>query len=165
MEIVCVPFTASNSKYVLRTYVLYVLYCNTANEVSSMQSMSTPREGPWCRRSSQLLSSPLMLWLAAFFFFLPVVLTFVLVSKIEVKSVRKYASKGRNEKLVSVEIPLGKGYKSVLCNFRPLFYNSKFITVTYPVPFELSIDKPPKNFPAPIVNKSSQLANGEQEGT
>lgn len=94
------------------------------------------------------------------------VVAFMLTIKPETKMAKKYATpKSLNEKSVRVEIPLGKGYKNVFCNFRPLFVKSKFITVTYPVPFELNIDKPPKTFPAPIVNKNSERADGEQEGT
>lgn len=105
-----------------------------------------------------------MIWLAAFFFLLPIALAFILTIKTEMKMTKKFSVNRRNEKYVTVEIPLGPGYKSAQCSFRPLFANSKFLTVTYPVPFELNIDKPPKNFPAPIVNKDSSRDGGEEEG-
>mmetsp|Transcript_17356 Transcript_17356/g.29340 ORF Transcript_17356/g.29340 Transcript_17356/m.29340 type:complete len:214 (+) Transcript_17356:77-718(+) len=68
------------------------------------------------------------------------------------------------EDSTSIEIDLGQDYKPVTCNFRPIFYKSSFFTVTYPVPFGLNIEKPPKGFPAPIVNKDSQLEGGEKVG-
>ena len=56
----------------------------------------------------------------------------------------------------SVSIPLGEGYKTVECKFLPLFEKSEFLVVTYQVPFSLNIEKPPKGFPAPIVNKDGK---------
>lgn len=70
----------------------------------------------------------------------------------------------RNTKAVQVEVALGDGYKSVSCEFFPIFYNSTFFTVTYPIPFGLNIEKPPKGFPAPIVTKDSGIDGGEMKG-
>lgn len=70
----------------------------------------------------------------------------------------------RNTKAVQVEVALGDGYKSVSCEFLPIFYNSTFFTVTYPIPFGLNIEKPPKGFPAPIVTKDSGIEGGEMKG-
>lgn len=70
----------------------------------------------------------------------------------------------RNTKAVQVEVALGDGYKSVSCEFLPIFYNSTFFTVTYPIPFGLNIEKPPKGFPAPIVTKDSGIDGGEMKG-
>ena len=57
---------------------------------------------------------------------------------------------------VEVLIPLGEGYESMNCRFRPLFGNSTFRVVTYKVPFNLNIEKPPRGFPAPIVTKTGE---------
>ena len=70
----------------------------------------------------------------------------------------------RNTKAVQVEVALGDGYKSVSCEFLPIFYNSTFFTVTYPIPFGLNIEKPPKGFPAPVVTKDSGIEGGEMKG-
>lgn len=70
----------------------------------------------------------------------------------------------RNTKAVQVDVALGDGYKSVSCEFFPIFYNSTFFTVTYPIPFGLNIEKPPKGFPAPIVTKDSGIDGGEMKG-
>lgn len=61
-----------------------------------------------------------------------------------------------------VNIPLGEGYKDVECKFRPIFAASELLVVTYKVPFSLNIEKPPKGFPAPVVNRNG--AGGEKVG-
>ncbi|KAJ1387118.1 hypothetical protein B484DRAFT_409986, partial [Ochromonadaceae sp. CCMP2298] len=70
------------------------------------------------------------------------------------------SSKDEREQ-VTVEIDLGPDYKPVTCDFRPIFFNSTFFTVNYPVPFGLNIEKPPRGFPCPIVNKDSKREGGE----
>ena len=39
---------------------------------------------------------------------------------------------------------------------RPIFADSTFLTVQYELPFGLDIEKPPKNFPCPVVTKDSK---------
>mmetsp|Transcript_32231 Transcript_32231/g.71016 ORF Transcript_32231/g.71016 Transcript_32231/m.71016 type:complete len:206 (-) Transcript_32231:147-764(-) len=73
------------------------------------------------------------------------------------------SSKDEREQ-VTVEIDLGPDYKPVTCDFRPIFFNSTFFTVNYPVPFGLNIEKPPRGFPCPIVNKDSKREGGEMTG-
>ena len=65
---------------------------------------------------------------------------------------------------VQVDVPLGEGFKDISCEFRPIFFKSRFFTVTYDVPFDLNVQPPPKGFPAPIVSKDSSNADGEKEG-
>lgn len=65
-------------------------------------------------------------------------------------------------KIVTLQIPLGKGFQDVEAQFRPLFASSEFLTISYKVPFSLSVDRPPKNFPAPIVTKDGP--GGEKVG-
>lgn len=65
-------------------------------------------------------------------------------------------------KETSFQIPLGDGFKSVECKFRPIFANSIFFVTDYSVPFDINIEKPPKGFPAPIVTKAGP--GGEQPG-
>lgn len=63
-----------------------------------------------------------------------------------------------------VSIPMGKDIKPFECALRPLFVKSEFFTVTYSIPFGLNVEKPPKEFPAPIVTKDSQQEGGEKAG-
>jgi hypothetical protein len=65
---------------------------------------------------------------------------------------------------VNVPIALGDGYQQIGLKFFPLFQKSTFFTVTYDVPFSLNIEKPPKGFPAPVVTKDSEKADGEKTG-
>ena len=66
-------------------------------------------------------------------------------------------------KVVELEVPMdGENVKAVPISLRPIFANSEFFVVTYDVPFGLNVDKPPKNFPAPIVTKDGK--NGEKVG-
>jgi hypothetical protein len=74
------------------------------------------------------------------------------------------ASSDNNLEITAVDVPLGEGYKSVEFKFRPIFQSSSFFTVTYNVPFSLNVEKPPKGFPAPIVTKDGENANGEKKG-
>lgn len=66
------------------------------------------------------------------------------------------------KKIVTCTMPLGKGYEDLEVQFRPLFANSEFIVVSYAVPFGLNVEKPPKNFPAPMVTKDGP--GGEKVG-
>ena len=68
-----------------------------------------------------------------------------------------------NTQETTIQIPLGDGFKSVECKFRPLFANSMFFVTDYDVPFDINIEKPPKGgIPAPIVTKDGK--GGEQKG-
>jgi len=62
---------------------------------------------------------------------------------------------------VSLIVPLGQGVQPLPVQFKALFANSVFVEVTYEVPFGLNIQKPPKGFPAPIVEKDGK--NGEKQ--
>lgn len=69
--------------------------------------------------------------------------------------------------IVTVDVPMdfgleATGAKDLPIQFRPIFSNSEFFVVTYDVPFGLNVDKPPKNFPSPIVTKDG--TNGEKVG-
>ncbi len=61
-----------------------------------------------------------------------------------------------------LDISLGEGYKSINVKFMPVFQESTIFSVEYEVPFSLNIEKPPKGFPCPIVNKDGN--NGEKKG-
>lgn len=63
---------------------------------------------------------------------------------------------------VDLVVPLGEGVKPLPVSFRAIFAKSEFVEVTYEVPFGLNIQKPPKNFPAPIVDKDGK--GGERAG-
>ena len=65
-------------------------------------------------------------------------------------------------KIVTLQIPLGKGFQDLEAQFRPLFASSEFIVVSYKVPFGLNIERPPKNFPCPTVTKDGP--DGEKVG-
>ena len=66
-------------------------------------------------------------------------------------------------KVVELEVPMdGENVKPIPISLRPIFANSEFLVVTYDVPFGLNVDKPPKNFPAPIVTKDGK--GGEKVG-
>ena len=68
-----------------------------------------------------------------------------------------------NAQETTIQIPLGDGFKSVECKFRPLFSNSMFFVTDYSVPFDINIEKPAKGgIPAPIVTKAGP--GGEQPG-
>jgi hypothetical protein len=60
---------------------------------------------------------------------------------------------GNGKRVVTVEVELGKGFKAIETSFRPLFAKSEFVVVSYKVPFSLNVERPPKNFPCPIVTK------------
>ena len=69
--------------------------------------------------------------------------------------------------IVTVDVPMDfgletTGAKDLPIQFRPIFSKSEFFVVTYDVPFGLNVDKPPKNFPSPIVTKDG--TNGEKVG-
>lgn len=70
----------------------------------------------------------------------------------------------KNNKVYKIQIGLGEGYQPLSIQMRPIFQNSKFFTVIYDIPFGLNVDKPPKNFPCPIVTKDSKNEDGEKEG-
>lgn len=74
------------------------------------------------------------------------------------------AAAAKNNKIYNIQIGLGEGYQPVSIQMRPIFQNSYFFTVVYDIPFGLNVDKPPKNFPCPIVTKDSKDENGEKEG-
>lgn len=89
------------------------------------------------------------------------------VSRSDIKSTFNERRSGNsilqmNVEGTNIQIPLGDGFKSVECNFKPLFANSMFFVTDYQVPFNINIEKPPKGFPAPIVTKEG--AGGEQPG-
>jgi hypothetical protein len=66
-------------------------------------------------------------------------------------------------KVVELEVPMdGENVMPIPISLRPIFASSEFFVVTYDVPFGLNVDKPPKNFPAPIVTKDGK--NGERVG-
>jgi len=65
-------------------------------------------------------------------------------------------------KIVKVVIPMSKPYLPVEASFRPLFASSEFLLVSYKVPFDLNIERPPKSFPCPICSKDGP--GGEKEG-
>ncbi len=66
-------------------------------------------------------------------------------------------------KVVELEVPMdGENVKPIPISLRPIFAKSEFLVVTYDVPFGLNVDKPPKNFPAPIVTKDGK--GGEKVG-
>lgn len=56
---------------------------------------------------------------------------------------------------VALSIPMGAGYESMTYRLKPLFKKSKFLVVTYPIPFDLNLERPPKGFPAPVVSKDN----------
>lgn len=64
---------------------------------------------------------------------------------------------------VTVSIPMGPGCDPMQYRFRPLFKNSTFIVVTFSIPFDLSLEKPPKGFPAPIVTKDNPQGEETRE--
>ena len=66
------------------------------------------------------------------------------------------------KRVVTCMVPLGAGYQPLEVPFRPLFAKSEFVVVTYAVPFGLNVEKPPKNFPAPMVTKDG--SGGEKVG-
>ena len=102
--------------------------------------------------------------------FIFIFLTFALTNAFHVSRVRRVVhptlcmsnTPKKNTKLYKVKIGLGEGYQPITTTFRPIFRNSKFFTVEYDIPFGLNIEKPPKGFPAPIVNKDSK--GGEKVG-
>jgi len=73
-----------------------------------------------------------------------------------------YSKDAKGNTIVTLPVPLAKGVKDVDAQFRPLFANSEFFMVTYKVPFSLNIERPPKNFPCPVVTKEGPL--GEKTG-
>lgn len=70
----------------------------------------------------------------------------------------------KNTKIYKIQISLGEGYQPVECTFRPIFQDSFFFTRVYDIPFGLNVEKPPKNFPCPIVTKDAKGEGGEREG-
>ena len=70
----------------------------------------------------------------------------------------------KGNEVVTLRVPLGKKVngEGVEASFRPLFASSEFFLVTYKVPFSLNIERPPKNFPCPIVSKDGP--EGEKVG-
>ena len=61
-----------------------------------------------------------------------------------------------------IEIDLGPGFKPLQMGLLPVFEQSEFIKLDFDVPFGLNIEKPPRNFPCPIVTKDGK--NGEKRG-
>lgn len=61
-----------------------------------------------------------------------------------------------------MEIDLGPGFKPLQMGLLPIFEQSEFVKLDFAVPFGLNIEKPPKNFPCPIVTKDGK--NGEKRG-
>ena len=75
----------------------------------------------------------------------------------------------KGNEVVTLRVPLGKKVngegvdgEGVEASFRPLFASSEFFLVKYKVPFSLNIERPPKNFPCPIVSKDGP--EGEKVG-
>ena len=67
---------------------------------------------------------------------------------------RDISEKNANIQEVKFDVPLGDGYKSFECSFKPIFSKSEFFLASYDVPFSINIEKPPRGFPAPIVTKA-----------
>jgi len=71
-------------------------------------------------------------------------------------------TKNQVGKTCTLAVPLGEGYKDLTVTFRPIFAKSMFFVVSYQVPFGLSVERPPKGFPAPLVTKDGP--GGEKLG-
>ena len=81
----------------------------------------------------------------------------------QVRGLALTMSKNQVGKVVDLEVPMdGDNIMPIPISLRPIFANSEFLVVTYDVPFGLNVDKPPKNFPAPIVTKDGK--GGEKVG-
>jgi len=74
----------------------------------------------------------------------------------------KEGADSKGNRIVTLQVPLGKGWQPVEASFRPLFSQSELFMITYKVPFSLNVDRAPKNFPCPIVTKDGP--GGEKEG-
>lgn len=65
---------------------------------------------------------------------------------------------------IMVPIILGESVIPTGVKLQPIFAKSEFYTKTYKMPFNINIEKPPKGFPAPVVNKDTNAADGERIG-
>lgn len=68
-----------------------------------------------------------------------------------------------SDSTVSLSIPMGAGYESLTFKLKPLFKKSKFLVVTYPIPFDLNLERPPKGFPAPVVSRDNAERDEQKE--
>lgn len=68
-----------------------------------------------------------------------------------------------SDSTVSLSIPMGAGYEPLTFKLKPLFKKSKFLVVTYPIPFDLNLERPPKGFPAPVVSKDNAERDEQKE--
>ena len=83
-------------------------------------------------------------------------------SKVALNVIDQSTISNQKDKIVEIEVPMDGDAKPIPISLRPIFASSEFFVLTYDVPFGLNVDKPPKNFPAPIVTKDGK--NGEKVG-